>query len=65
MGDGVVGRAHDGDAGVHQPPVRLAQLVVRVTHLQADVVEPEPPAGGDGRRVRTHLDQQQFVVGAT
>ncbi len=41
----------------------LAQLVVALAHLQAEVVHPHPATARDGRSVGAHLDQQQLVVG--
>ena len=64
VGHGVVARAHDRGAGLGHPLQRLAQLVVGVAHLEAEVVQADPPADRERRGVLADLDEEQLVVGA-
>ena len=64
MRHAVVRRADQLHAGLDDRVARLAQLVVRLADLQTEVIEADTPSRRDGRRVRTHLDEQQLVVRA-
>ena len=62
--DGVVARADDGDAGFLTAPYGGAQLVVRVAHLEAEVVHAHVPPAGEIFGILPNLDEQQLMVGA-
>src|SRR5580700_10096989 len=62
VGDGVVAGAHDRGAGLLHGSQRVAQLVVGVAHLEAEVVEADVAALGLWLGVVTDLDEQQLVM---
>src|SRR5580700_4133783 len=64
VGDGVVARADDVDARFLATPYRIAQLVVRVAHLETEVIQADMAATRQVLRVLTDLDEQELVVRA-
>src|SRR3989442_5069154 len=60
--EAVMGRADDARTRRGDRVTRLAQLIVRLAYLEAEVVEPNAPAARDRCGARSDLDEQQLVM---
>ena len=60
----MVRRTDDGGARCFHGDERGPQVIVGLTHVEAEVVQADTAALGDRRRVRPDLDEQQLMVRA-
>src|SRR3984893_1885521 len=65
VGHRVIARTHDGRARFLDVLHGVAQLVVAVADLEAEVIEPDVPSLGKRLGILPHLDEQQLVVSAS